>query len=84
MPVWLERNCDKVRLLEDFMENHNQFIQLFKIVPPQLRNNNYQISIKANIVPLGKHNGIFNAPIVNSFFYYNQQSHQNQNNERAL
>lgn len=53
-----------VELLENFLENRNQLIQLFKRVSPQLRNDNYQIVIKADKVPSGEHAGRFNAPTV--------------------
>lgn len=53
-----------VELLEDFLENHNQLIQLFKTVSPQLINDNYQIVIRADKVPSGEHAGRFNAPTV--------------------
>jgi hypothetical protein len=53
-----------VESLENFFENYNQLIQLFKRVSPQLRNDNYQIVIKADKVPSGEHAGRFNAPTV--------------------
>lgn len=56
-----------VELLENFLENRNQLIQLFKRVSPQLRNDNYQIVIKADKVPSGEcwwNAGRFNAPTV--------------------
>ncbi|GFS87392.1 helitron_like_N domain-containing protein [Nephila pilipes] len=43
-------------------ESRNQLIQLFKRVSPQLKNDNYQIVIKDDKVPLGKHMDGFNAP----------------------
>ncbi|CAB3227232.1 unnamed protein product [Arctia plantaginis] len=51
-------------LLEIFLEDHNQLIQLIKRVSPRLQNDNYQIVIKADKVPLGEHAGRFNAPTV--------------------
>jgi len=56
-----------VESLENFFENYNQLIQLFKRVSPQLRNDNYQIVIKADKVPSGEHAGRFNAPTVDEF-----------------
>ncbi|KAE9524196.1 hypothetical protein AGLY_015441 [Aphis glycines] len=53
-----------VILLENFLEDHNQLIQLIKRVSPRLQNDNYQIVIKADKVPLGEHAGRFNAPTV--------------------
>ncbi|GFY03458.1 helitron_like_N domain-containing protein [Trichonephila clavipes] len=53
-----------VILLEKFLEDHNQLIQLIKRVSPRLQNDNYQIVIKADKVPLGEHAGRFNAPTV--------------------
>nr|XP_046492947.1 uncharacterized protein LOC124224788 [Neodiprion pinetum] len=53
-----------VILLENFFEDHNQLIQLIKRVSPRLQNDNYQIVIKADKVPLGEHAGRFNAPTV--------------------
>lgn len=50
-----------VVLLEIFLENRNH---LFKRVSPQLKNDNYQIVIKADKVPSGEHAGRFNAPTV--------------------
>ncbi|GFV33862.1 uncharacterized protein TNCV_692351 [Trichonephila clavipes] len=44
--------------------HHNQLIQLIKRVSPRLQNDNYQIVIKADKVPLGEHAGRFNAPTV--------------------
>ncbi|GFT90027.1 uncharacterized protein NPIL_86651 [Nephila pilipes] len=54
-----------VVLLENFLENRNHLVQLFKRMSPELKNDNYQIVIKADKVPLGEHVGRFNAPIVN-------------------
>jgi len=51
-----------VILLENFLEDQNQLIQLIKRVSPRLQNDNYQIVIKADKVPLGEHAGRFNAP----------------------
>ncbi|CAD7092704.1 unnamed protein product [Hermetia illucens] len=45
-------------------KDHNQLIQLIKRVSPLLQNDNYQIVIKADKVPLGEHAGRFNAPTV--------------------
>ncbi|GFV79730.1 helitron_like_N domain-containing protein [Trichonephila clavipes] len=45
-------------------QDHNQLIQLIKRVSPRLQNDNYQIVIKADKVPLGEHAGRFNAPTV--------------------
>ena len=53
-----------VILLEIFLEDHNQLIQLIKRVSLRLQNDNYQIVIKADKVPLGEHAGRFNAPTV--------------------
>lgn len=53
-----------VILLENFLEDHNQLIQLIKRVSLRLQNDNYQIVIKADKVPLGEHAGRFNAPTV--------------------
>ncbi|CAB3261250.1 unnamed protein product [Arctia plantaginis] len=53
-----------VILLEKILEDHNQLIQLIKRVSPRLQNDNYQIVIKADKVPLGEHAGRFNAPTV--------------------
>ncbi|XP_063909717.1 uncharacterized protein LOC135127238 isoform X2 [Zophobas morio] len=53
-----------VILLENFLEDHNQLIQLIKRVSPRLQNDNYQIVIKADKVPLDEHAGRFNAPTV--------------------
>lgn len=53
-----------VELLDTFLSNRNQLIHLFKAVSPQLRNDNYQIVIKADKVPVGQHAGRFNAPTV--------------------
>ncbi|XP_072392261.1 uncharacterized protein [Diabrotica undecimpunctata] len=53
-----------VILLEIFLEDHNQLIQLIKRVSPRLQNDNYQIVIKADKVPLSEHAGRFNAPTV--------------------
>ncbi|XP_046868470.1 uncharacterized protein LOC124460918 [Drosophila willistoni] len=53
-----------VILLENFLEDHNQLIQLIKRVSPRLQNDNYQIVIKPDKAPLGKHAGRFNAPTV--------------------
>lgn len=53
-----------VILLENFLEDHNQLIQLIKRVSPRLQNNIYQIVIKADKVPLGEHASRFNAPTV--------------------
>ncbi|XP_055924693.1 uncharacterized protein LOC129956776 [Argiope bruennichi] len=53
-----------VILLENFLDDQNQLIRLFKRVSPRLQNDNYQIVIKADKVPLGEHAGRFNAPTV--------------------
>ena len=53
-----------VILLENFLEDQNQLLQLIKRVSPRLQNDNYQIVIKAEKVPLGEHAGRFNAPTV--------------------
>ncbi|XP_063980943.1 uncharacterized protein LOC135164482 [Diachasmimorpha longicaudata] len=53
-----------VILLETFLEDQNQLIPLIKRVSPRLQNDNYQIVIKADKVPLGEHAGRFNAPTV--------------------
>lgn len=53
-----------VILLENFLEDQNQLLQLIKRVSPRLQNDNYQIVIKADKVPLGEHAGRFNAPTV--------------------
>ncbi|XP_055924623.1 uncharacterized protein LOC129956714 [Argiope bruennichi] len=53
-----------VLLLENFLDDQNQLIRLFKRVSPRLQNDNYQIVIKADKVPLGEHAGRFNAPTV--------------------
>lgn len=50
--------------MENVLENHNQLIQLFKKVSPQLRNDNYKIVIKADKLTTGEQVGIFNAPTV--------------------
>lgn len=53
-----------VELLENFLENRNQLMKLFKRVSLQLRNDKYQIVINADKVPSGEHAGRFNAPTV--------------------
>ncbi|GFU18245.1 uncharacterized protein NPIL_604351 [Nephila pilipes] len=53
-----------VELLENVLKNRNQLIQLLKRVSQQLKNDNYQIVIKADKVPLGEHAGRFNEPTV--------------------
>ncbi|XP_063993665.1 uncharacterized protein LOC135171207 [Diachasmimorpha longicaudata] len=53
-----------VILLETVLEDQNQLIRLIKRVSPRLQNDNYQIVIKADKVPLGEHAGRFNAPTV--------------------
>ncbi|XP_055910582.1 uncharacterized protein LOC129944943 [Eupeodes corollae] len=53
-----------VVLLEIFLENRNHLVQLFKRVPPQLKNDNYQIVIKADKKTSEEHAGRFNAPTV--------------------
>ncbi|GFU61435.1 helitron_like_N domain-containing protein [Trichonephila clavipes] len=57
----LTGNSDDSKL---FLQDHNQLIQLIKRVSPRLQNDNYQIVIKADKVPLGEHAGRFNAPTV--------------------
>ncbi|CAD7080778.1 unnamed protein product [Hermetia illucens] len=57
----LTGNSDDSKL---FLQDHNQLIQLIKRVSPRLQNDNYQIIIKADKVPLGEHAGRFNAPTV--------------------
>ena len=54
----------KRELLWNCFESRNQLIQLFNWVSPQLRNDDYQIIIKADKVPSGEHDGRFNAPTV--------------------
>lgn len=72
-----------VELLENFLENRNQLIQLFKRVSPQLRNDNYQIVIRGDKVPSGEHAGRFNAPTIDEVAVImvgdpvSEQSHQN-------
>ncbi|CAG5007284.1 unnamed protein product [Parnassius apollo] len=51
-------------MLETFLEDHNELIPLIKRVSPRLQNDNYQVVIKAEKVPLGEHAGRFNAPTV--------------------
>ncbi|CAG4996961.1 unnamed protein product [Parnassius apollo] len=51
-------------MLEIFLEDHNALIRLIKRVSPRLQNDNYQVVIKADKVPLGEHAGRFNAPTV--------------------
>ncbi|CAG5038395.1 unnamed protein product [Parnassius apollo] len=46
------------------IEDHNELIRLIKRVSPRLQNDNYQVVIKADKVPLGEHVGRFNAPTV--------------------
>uniref|UniRef100_A0A1B6E419 Helitron helicase-like domain-containing protein n=1 Tax=Clastoptera arizonana TaxID=38151 RepID=A0A1B6E419_9HEMI len=53
-----------VMLLENFLEDQNQLIRLIKRVTLRLQNDNYQIVIKADKVPLGEHAGRFNATSV--------------------
>ncbi|KAF8793229.1 hypothetical protein HNY73_004738 [Argiope bruennichi] len=53
-----------VILLENFLDDQNQLIRLFKRVSPRLQNDNYQIVIKADKLPLSEHAGRFNAPTV--------------------
>ncbi|GFW25515.1 helitron_like_N domain-containing protein [Trichonephila clavipes] len=57
----LTGNSDDSKL---FLQDHNQLIQLIKRVSPRLQNDNYQIVIKADKVPLGEYAGRFNAPTV--------------------
>lgn len=60
-----EEERDVLTLFENVLENWNQVIQLIKRVSPSLKNENYQIVIKAHKVSLGEHGGRFNAPTVN-------------------
>lgn len=55
-----------VQLWENLLDNRNRLIQLFERVSPQLllRNENYQIVIKADQGPSGEHAGRFNATTV--------------------
>ncbi|XP_055938124.1 uncharacterized protein LOC129968294 [Argiope bruennichi] len=53
-----------VILLENFLDDQNQLIRLFKRFSPRFQNDNYQIVIKADKVPLGEHAGRFNTPTV--------------------
>lgn len=69
--IWCQYNFNEqadekaiVILLDFFLENQNQLILMIKRVSPQLQNDNYQIVIKADKVPLGEHAGRFNAPTV--------------------
>ncbi|GFT20631.1 uncharacterized protein NPIL_651701 [Nephila pilipes] len=50
--------------LENVLKNQNQLIELFKRMSPELKNDNYQIVIKANKGPLGEHVSRFKAPTV--------------------
>ncbi|XP_044596953.1 uncharacterized protein LOC123273577 [Cotesia glomerata] len=53
-----------VILLENFLEDQNQLLQLIKRVSPRLQDDNYQIVIKADKVPLGEHASRFNTQTV--------------------
>ena len=44
-------------ILETFMQNHNQLVQLFKTVSKRLENDSYMIVIKPDKVPYGEHPG---------------------------
>lgn len=54
-----------VGILEPFLQNHNQLVQLFNTVSNSLQNDNYTIVIKADKVPFGQHAGRYNAPTIN-------------------
>ncbi|VVC42169.1 Hypothetical protein CINCED_3A008402 [Cinara cedri] len=54
-----------VSILEPFLQNHNQLVQLFYTVSNRLQNDNYTIIIKADKVPSGQHAGRYNAPTIN-------------------
>ncbi|XP_037949301.1 uncharacterized protein LOC119680524 [Teleopsis dalmanni] len=54
-----------VGILEPFLKNHNQLVQLFNTVSNRLLNDNYTIVIKADKVPSGQHAGRYNAPTIN-------------------
>lgn len=54
-----------VGILEPFLQNHNQLLQLFNTLSNKLQNDNYAIVIKADKVPAGQHAGRYNAPTIN-------------------
>lgn len=54
-----------VDILERFLQNHNQLVQLFKTLSNRLQNDNYVIVIKADKVPYGEHAGTYNVPTIN-------------------
>ena len=54
-----------VGILERFVHNHNQLVQLFNTVSNRLQNDNYMIVIKADKVPSGQHVGRYNEPTIN-------------------
>lgn len=54
-----------VELLEQFFEQHNRLIGLFKTVMPRLTNDNHIIVIRPDKTPTGEHERRFNAPTIN-------------------
>jgi hypothetical protein len=51
-----------VGIIEPFLQNHNQLVQLFNTVSNRIQNDNYTIVIKADKVPSEQHAGRYNAP----------------------
>lgn len=53
-----------VDIIEPFLQNHNQLVQLFNTFSNTMKTTNYTIVIKADKVPCGQHADRYNAPTI--------------------